>query len=350
MARTGKAKWQIAGGVVVVASVFVLLVIRSMNAGHYRFLSELGGRQRGPLEFSGFGMNDPNIENYSFSGPVADVRAAMNRDLTADGWKLVYSDSEFEAFRKWVGRKLATTTFSVSESLSRGEPDVSTTCVVSLPRSRSWLSDRVEALKVKLGWTPKLEPIRDFFFGDDFKLDWKGKSDGVDIIWRNRTPNPVTAKVSSVFLGGYESAEPPPFSMSLKPWQVATTRLHFSGFKGTPDPVMDFSYLVGYTLLGGRGSRRTGWTEPNVVAVADRPGHRALVFASISGDRKMEVRGLRVWVNGVAERSVPASALVAPPKKLRVPLRPRGGTVQIMVRGEWRLLPNKRWTPFAIAL
>jgi len=304
-----------------------------------------------------------DIDVYSFTDPAEKVYADMKGDLDGRGWTLRYRDdvaavfmrtdqgveqeARFYFYRAWWRDPLQ----NMSNS---GEP-TTTTCVACLPKVSNWASDLIAQVdewrkpaKAPSQFAPDL--TRDAV---DFTCKVIGPKE-VEVMWRNRTDDPVRVSVDDMQIDGYDTDRVP-----VKETVPALSRMRsVVGFPrniGVPrgTPVSSLSAMVplmsggdiGYSIRSAAGDpedliQMTG-VEPDV-----RLEGSEIVIAN-DKPRAFELRALEIDVDGKQKYVEGGTQVVGPGKNLRIAV-PQGKV--ILVTGNYRLRPNIRWRSLTVDL
>lgn len=357
-------------GVLCALALVVVWAFRIGKLSSYPFLSQMGGEERastydpvpmlstlGPAKSS----VDPN-RDFLFTSPPDEVLAAMKRDLVAQGWTSVYADDEFATF----SRKTKTGVDERAEfqtSMAKGDEH---TCLVTVPRQSNWFEDLMQSLNDRLGRKTNLKSLDDWS-GTPVNLDWDAKTDRkravVTITWRNRAETAMDVSVDEFLLHGYESDQVLPVKARVPAWHKAETVLTFPAEALSESKSLLHGYggsegdnkiqTSTYEVTGGtNGSTSTGGDvplAPTAVIVGEKGSHKcSAVLENEAESRMLEIRNLEVWVGpnkvaAIPTRLVPARGI------FRIPLwlqKSGKSGPKIVVKGEARLLPNKRWRKF----
>lgn len=291
---------------------------------------------------------------YSFTGAFDQVLASMKRDLTPDGWKLIYADDQVATFGRNGRLGVEYAELGKAEPGSADVGERGTKCVVTLPREpKTWLQEKAEELMERFGKRQKLTTVNTFVQGRDVRFTSSHVISGGKVVaelrWRNRSPETVKVQVSDCFLRGYESDEAGPFEKILGPWEVATSSLTFpiAASRGFGSDMIEAHYVFsGSHHWGGAGSMAFPMAAPMTLLTGS--GATRMMNVENYSPRMMEIKNLVLLVNGAAKYHASGPLSIAGNDRLRIPIAWSSGKRPVVnVRGLCRISPNRRWIPFA---
>lgn len=351
-----KRRWVFVGSIVLALLLAALFAIHAATAGQYAFLSQFSGELRSNM-FTISRAADTR-DRYSFTRNPYSVKTAMKRDLTANGWTLLYEDEEYAAFGQpgAPGGPIAEFSLENTDYMPGRGPRANppTTCVVVMPHHEpNWVEAAISTLKARFGKVEKPRTIAVLLRGHDIKVDTKGSMAGdrvrIELTLKNRTPDAVTANLRDFYLRGYESDETDPMVVTIAPWKSATSSRTFP-----PESLKVTEGRLGYrATYSGKSLNSDGKTdffgcEPRLGLTGHQTGVRDLVITNDSKTRPGELRDLEIKPYGTPAVKYPGVMKFEGDKRVAIPFKytPSRRFFVVAVSGWWRLSPNKRWVHF----
>jgi hypothetical protein len=320
--------------------------------GKYRFVRRLGGVNVSTSNATGRSwvpMSYYGIDEYAFAGDPDRVRRAMKQEMLGKGWTLVYEDETEMYFKE---------PHHLDDSPSAGyqrldPPSGKFTCCVGVVSTGNWIQEIARDLfgDGNLPLPDVHLPYRNF--PGDWVPSGLGDRVGVDFTYKNLTDFPVVFELTDFYYMGRESIEAGPVVETVQPWTRKKFRLTYP-VKVTRAIESDYSYKWSESAPGRPRNPVTGGDlliDPRATLAGDiRLGH-AVVLRS-RRPVAMELRNIRVIVNYKVIIHDPGIHPLKRGEKLRMSF-PKGmfkrrGAIYVLVRGDARLSPNKRWRSFEI--
>lgn len=328
----------------------------------YSFVSALNGQERMGLDdiFGTTTVFDGKLR-YKFELPLSQVLPPMRHELEADGWKLVYNDDKYAAFRRSTasGDEFAELE-ALQTPLVDESPDHSKASYVVLPAPhKTWVTDAIDGVKGFFRRSTLAPPPL-------AAVEWGGKVDfeahetggngkpGIELTWHNRTAHSDMGTIFSCFLKGYESDQWMPLSTQLGPWETKTITLTFPASAATSNSPRDAERIDCEYSASGAGYGESSYVRSNKFVLPPlfalrKAGSGWNVEIKNGLSRTIESMDLEGLLRGTTFR-IPGTFHIPAYGTLVVPLpvhcKGLSSKDEVGMTGTFRILPNQRWVPF----
>lgn len=333
----------------VVVSAAVLWLGTSGRLTRYPFVHRLGGKESIIQEpMTQVPANYSRI-CFSFTEAPQTIRNAILAEY-GDKWVKSIDDDQYLVMRQ--SSKLGSDAI-VFRQFKRVAAD-KVTCYVDVPRNPTFVESAISWLQLRLskGKRPKVVIPMITYPSGNWTVSKAKDGYEAEFVWRNLSDDNLNVTLDYFYYGGYESREALPIGASIKPWTTLTRKLTFAG--GPPDTTFDIVFsrsektpAGSYSMMGGGAS-----IDPAASLVGSDPMVHDIILRSPREDRAIEVRNVRVSLTGKVRAHIAESFILKPGDTRRLPLQGVKITIanrpNLLVIGEGRLLPNKRWRRFRV--
>ena len=348
--RGGRGRWLAYIGAGLAIGLVVFWMARTGRMSRYPFVHRLGGEESIFEEITGQVPESDTKICYTFTSDSSEVRRAILDEFK--GWVKAIDDAEYLVLRETSERAAPTIIFRRLRDKASG----GVTCYAVVPRDRTVVETAMNWLQMRIGRKEKakvVHPAAVIFSNSNWTI--MKQPDGVQatFTWRNFSDDPLEVRLDTFFYGGYESLEPLPFRASLGPGTSTTNTLTFPKASHNARSY-DIVVLRSQSGIAGTSSMTSGGVsvDPQASLVGSTPSSHTFILESPRKDRDIEVRNVAVEISGRSVATVKGAFVLRTGMRRRVPVERIAITAanrsMIELKGEARLLPNKRWRAFSI--